>query len=391
MKLLALIKKEFLRFFRDPKLIVTMLLPGLVIYLLYSMMGSLIWSGEESYDFNVQTVGSSVQLETVLKTAISGEEDFTLTVAEATSEEDAIAKVKSGELTALITFSPDFDQKMLAYTPLLGQEAPQVRIYYRSDDTVSYTFYAFASSVFEGYESLISNKFDVNGGEGNFDLAEQSDMDMLMSTLGGIIPFLAVALIFSSCMGVTLESVAGEKERGTLATILVTPVKRSHVAIGKVLPLSCVALLGAISSFLGIALSLPTLAGINLGTMTASYGFMTYLWIFLLIMSIVPLIVACVSVISTVAKTVKEASAYVSVVMILIMVVSLVSTFAPQMGWWVIFVPILNAVAMMGQALSLSVVAWQAIVTIVMNVVYTAGLIVVMAKLLSSERIMFGK
>ena len=53
MKLIALMKKEFLRFFGDPKLIVTMLLPGILIYLIYSLMGSAIFGGEEAYNFKV--------------------------------------------------------------------------------------------------------------------------------------------------------------------------------------------------------------------------------------------------------------------------------------------------------------------------------------------------
>ena len=39
MKLIALIKKEFHRFFHDPRLIVTMLIPGIVIYAIYSVLG----------------------------------------------------------------------------------------------------------------------------------------------------------------------------------------------------------------------------------------------------------------------------------------------------------------------------------------------------------------
>ena len=42
MKLLALMKKEFLRFFRDPKLIVSVLIPGVIIYVLYSVMGAVM-------------------------------------------------------------------------------------------------------------------------------------------------------------------------------------------------------------------------------------------------------------------------------------------------------------------------------------------------------------
>ena len=47
MKLLALMKKEFLRFFRDPKLIVSVLIPGVIIYVLYSVMGAVMWTEPE--------------------------------------------------------------------------------------------------------------------------------------------------------------------------------------------------------------------------------------------------------------------------------------------------------------------------------------------------------
>ena len=53
MKLIALMKKEFLRFFKDPKLLATMLLPGILIYVLYSVMGSAMWDQSKGYDFKV--------------------------------------------------------------------------------------------------------------------------------------------------------------------------------------------------------------------------------------------------------------------------------------------------------------------------------------------------
>ena len=117
-----------------------------------------------------------------------------------------------------------------------------------------------------------------------------------------MLPFLVVIFIFAACMSITLESVAGEKERGTLATILITSAKRSHVALGKVIPLSCISAIGATSSFLGVALSMPKLMGMNVGGFIGSVGFLGYFLLFLLILSVVPLIVSLVSVVSTYSK-----------------------------------------------------------------------------------------
>ena len=90
-------------------------------------------------------------------------------------------------------------------------------------------------------------------------------------------------------------------------------------------------------------------------------------------------------------KTVKEASAYTSIVMIFLMVLSLVSSFVPMLGAWSVAVPALNAVAGMQQVLSGGYALWQPLVSVLLNLVYTALLVVLVARMLASERIMFGK
>ncbi len=388
MKLLALMKKEFLRFFRDPKLIVSVLIPGVIIYVLYSVMGAVMWTEPERYEFKVQTVGSSPTVEALFRTAVEANEGWTVELSPAADADAAKGQIERGEIAVLVVFSENFDEEVGAYDPLSGKPAPQVEIYYNSAEETSRSCYTLLTSVLEAFESSIANKFDVNRGTG-YDLSGEGGA--AGAVLAGLVPFLVVALVFSSCMGVTLESVAGEKERGTLATILVTSVRRRDVALGKILPLSCIALLGALSSFVGIALSLPKVAGLSFGAFASGLGAGDYFLLLLLILSIVPLIVALVTVVSTYAKTVKEASAYTSIVMIFLMVLSLVSSFVPMLGAWSVAVPALNAVAGMQQVLSGGYALWQPLVSVLLNLVYTALLVVLVARMLASERIMFGK
>ena len=65
MKLLALMKKEFARFFGDPRLLITMILPGVLIYLIYSLMGNAIFGGEERYAFRVYVSGESAVVDVI--------------------------------------------------------------------------------------------------------------------------------------------------------------------------------------------------------------------------------------------------------------------------------------------------------------------------------------
>ena len=383
MKLLALIKKEFSRFFGDPKLLVTMILPGLLIYLIYTVMGSAIFGGEEQtdYAFKVYVSGES-QAVTYIDAAVqeSGyEAEYIYLPAEGVDEETARSEVQEGKASALLAFSEGFDGAIADTGASEG--VPSALLYYNSEDAASSAFASLAGAVLDAYGR--SFVFTMQNSVEAADIAQ--------TMMAGLLPMLIVVFVFSACMSVTLESVAGEKERGTLSTILVTSARRTDIALGKVLPLSCVSLIGAASSFLGVALSLPTLMGISVDAAVAGVSALGYVLLFLLIVSVVPLIVGAIATVSTLSRTVKEASGYTSVLMILMMVLSIVTAFVSGIGGWVTAVPVLNAVVAMQGILTGAPVVWQCLVSVLANLAYTAILILVIARLLSSERVMFGK
>ncbi len=374
MKLVALMRKEFHRFFHDPKLIITILIPGIVIFMIYSLIGGIVGdatNAPKTYDYKVYRSGSSAILGSIEQ--IVSKSGSKITWLEVNDPKDAVAAVEKGDASAYISFSENFDS---------FAEGAQVDIYYSSsDDGAGETFYSLASGVLQSYGmrfALIPHTVF-------------NEEDIVKEIWGGILPMLVVTFVFSACMSVTLESVAGEKERGTLTTILATSVKRSHIALGKIIPLSCIAVLGATSSFLGVTLSLPKLTGLSFGSFAASFGFLSYFFLFLLIVSFVPLIVSLITVFSAYAKTVKEASAYTGIVMLFVIVLSLVTTFVGNLGGWVAAVPVLNAVAMMQEILSGSVPVLGCLLSIGANIVYSGLLVLAISKMLSSERIMFGK
>lgn len=382
MKLFALMKKEFARFFGDPKLLITMILPGVLIYLIYSIMGSAMFGGEaQKYDFKVYVSGESAVVD-VIDASVAQNEGWTaefvhLPAEGAATVEEARAAVESGEASALIVFSEDFDASVAQG----AQGGASAQLVYNSEDEASAAFASLAGGILDGYGRSFA--FTMT------DFAESADFARTM--MAGILPFLIVVFIFSSCMSVTLESVAGEKERGTLATILVTSARRTDIALGKVLPLSCVSLIGAASGFLGVVLSLPTLMGISVDAAVAGVGALGYFMLLLLIVSVVPLIVSAIATVSTLSRTVKEASSYTGILMILMMVLSIVAAFVSGIGDWAVAIPVLNAVVAMQGVLTGAMRVWQCLVSFGLNLVYTAVLVFVISRLLSSERIMFGK
>ena len=207
-----------------------------------------------------------------------------------------------------------------------------------------------------------------------------------------MMPLLLVMLLFSGCMAVAPESIAGEKERGTIATLLITPTKRSHIAIGKILALSIMALISGASSTLGVVLSLPKLMGDTVSIDGSVYGLTDYLMLAVVILSTVLVFVTVISIISAYAKSIKEAGTYVTPLMILSMLIGLSGMFGTAASNTALYlIPIFNSVQSMIGIFSFSASIPNMIVTVITNIAFTGIGVFVLTRMFNSERIMFNK
>ena len=55
------------------------------------------------------------------------------------------------------------------------------------------------------------------------------------NTLGGIVPYIIIILCFTGAMYPAMDLTAGEKERGTMETLLCSPIPRVDIVLGKFL------------------------------------------------------------------------------------------------------------------------------------------------------------
>lgn len=193
-------------------------------------------------------------------------------------------------------------------------------------------------------------------------------------------------------MSVAPESIAGEKERGTIASLLITPLKRSHLALGKICALSVIALLAGASSTLGTLLSLPKLMQLD-GELTVPYGPTHYLALTVVILSTVLLIVAVTSVISAFAKSTKEAQTYITPLMIVVTLIGITAMFGsgPQQFLPLYFVPFYNTVQAMTGIFSFQIEWAKLTLTVASNLVYTGAGVFLLTRMFNSETVMFQK
>jgi sodium transport system permease protein len=207
-----------------------------------------------------------------------------------------------------------------------------------------------------------------------------------------MLPMLMLVFMFSGCMGIAPESIAGEKERGTIATLLATPIKRRELAIGKIISLSTLALLSGMSSFIGTMLALPKLMGLDAGGMnTAVYTIVDYALLLLVILSTILIFISLISVVSAFSKTVKEATTSIMPLMIIVMLIGITAMFgdgAPTNAAWYL-VPVYNSVQCMIGIFSFSYAPAHIIVTLAANAVVSVVFMYVLTRLFNSEKVMF--
>ena len=360
--ILTIMKKELTRFFTDKRLIfTTIFMPGILIYIMYTFMGTALtnmYSPQEGYNevLVVSLPGSVADMD----------EDYSLKFLRVNRDDTEQYKemIAKGEKNLFVVFPMYFDDLVADYVAGTG-DAPNVEIYYNSSSKGSSTAYQNMINLLNDYEYSISNKFDVNAGDGIYDLATEEDT--AASLFASLMPMLLMIFLFSGCMAVAPESIAGEKERGTITTILITPIRRRDLAIGKIAALAIVALLSGVSSALGTILSFPKLMG------GADF--------------------VAISIISAFAKTTKEAQSYVMPLMILVMAIGITAMFgnSASQNPAVYLIPFYNSVQCMVSVLSFEVVPTHILICALSNVFYTALGVWALAKMFDNERIIFSR
>lgn len=390
--ILTIMKKELARFFGDKKLIVSILLPGILIYVMYTFMGSAMsdmFTTEETYIPQVAVMNLPASLEGsdsmvgVAYTAFDNAEDLKNSVQEQICD-------------AGVVFPENFDEAIASYDVASGTVAPNVEVYYNTSSTNSQTAYNLMISLLDSYESALSNKFDINASydpdsADSYDMAEAADLTASIFSM--MMPVLLIMFLFTGCMAVAPESIAGEKERGTLYTILVTPLKRTHLAIGKIAALAVVALFSGASSFIGTMLALPKLmGGMDDSVSAALYSVVDYVFIALVIFSTVLLIITLISIISAGSKSVKEAQTMISPLMIVVILIAVLSMIndggsSPALC----FIPLYNSILCMSDVFAFACSPVNILITVISNIIYTGAGVFVLSRMFASEKVMFAK
>lgn len=173
-----------------------------------------------------------------------------------------------------------------------------------------------------------------------------SEKEMIGKLAGGWLPYMFILYCFMGAMYPALDLGAGEKERGTIETLLISPAGRLEILLGKFCVISLSGFLSAISGIIGLLVGLQFMTELPMEIITTMKSIIEIKTIALILSLIVPVSIffsAVLLSISFYAKSFKEAQSLVTPINILILFPALIGLIpGVELTWKTALIPIVN-------------------------------------------------
>ncbi|MCK4404587.1 MAG: ABC transporter permease [candidate division Zixibacteria bacterium] len=310
--------------------------------------------------------------------------------------EDFKSALKEKEIHAALEFPSGFEEKLK-----LGENS-EATIYYDGAEIRSSIAKEKLSGELKDYQdSLVAERLRERNIERSIlhpikinseNLAPKEKMGGFM--LGMFLPYMIVILAMVGAMYPAIDLTAGEKERGTLETILVTPVSRLDIATGKFLTVMTASVITIILATASMSLT-ASLGFAQIGEFASeqiSFAIkpLSIVLLLLLMLPLAALFSSALLSVSLFAKSYKEAQSYVSPLMFVVILPAMVS-FIPgiELNWGLAFVPIVN-ISLAAREVLLGTFRWEFIGLIfVSTFIYASFSIFVTKRLFEKEEVLF--
>jgi sodium transport system permease protein len=216
--------------------------------------------------------------------------------------------------------------------------------------------------------------------------------------LGGLVPYFVILLCLTGAMYPAMDLTAGEKERGTIETILCSPVSRTHLVLGKFLMVLTASVGTAVLAITSMAASFGAgkklLLGATHGAADAALQITitgkAMISIFFVVLPMAVLFSAALLALSLFAKSFKEAQSYISPLMIVV-VLPAVAALLPgvELNAALALVPVLNT-SLVSKEIITGTYHWGLIALIFLSSSVYAGVALAIAvKLFQREDVLF--
>jgi sodium transport system permease protein len=310
--------------------------------------------------------------------------------------------IYNGTVDLLVVFDEGFSDTIAAYQTA-GDPIPEVKTYYNTaEDYSAAARESFVGAVLNTYQQgLIQSRLGNMEQLQVFYIDKQPETSVIVDEkkqdgrmLGMLVPFLLNIMLFAGAMGLGIDAITGEKERGTLSSMLVSPIKRGEIVFGKLISLAIMSSISAAIYVVSIVVAMPILmngaTGGELGSVSLQFSPLEVIMLLAILMVVVYLYVSIVALIAVLARTSKEANTYVMPAYILVMLGSIM-TYAGTGDTKLanFFIPIYNSAVSIQNLMMGELTLAQFGATIVTIAALAAIITALITRAFNSEKIMF--
>jgi sodium transport system permease protein len=217
------------------------------------------------------------------------------------------------------------------------------------------------------------------------------------SVLGKLLPYFIIILCLSGATTPAIDLTAGEKERGTMETILCSPVSRTDLVGGKFLLVLTTSLTTAVLAITSMSLSciyaqklIPAFSGGGVSPLPAGLAVRSIVAVFAMVLPLSVLFSGALLALALFAKTFREGQSYVAPLMVIIALPAATS-FLPgvELNLKTIFIPILNT-SLVSKEILAGTYHWGFIILIfVTSCVYASVAMSYAVRLFNDEKVLF--
>ncbi|MCM1084512.1 MAG: ABC transporter permease [Clostridium sp.] len=373
----TVIKRELKGIFKDKLLISQIIFLPFLIMVGYAMLMVVMSEDTDNNDASAYFVNAPEYM-------LDGFETMNAERIDAADIDAVKSKIAQKEAQLLIVFPDNFKA---------DTENPQnIDIWYNSADASSVELWSSATIYLNTFQPYV---FTINMSEAvTYDLSDEEQKTL--SLFGSLLPTMLIMVVFITIMNISAEAIAGDKERGFLNTILITPASRGSIAAGKAFSIYILAVIGGLSTFGGMIVSLPKISKATGLTANIVYTFSDYALLFAVTMITVFASVSVLLIISTLSGSVKQATSISSVMTFVFMIPSLLLStdsfekVIRNIGMRNNFIPIWNTILNIRSVIMLDYKAYDIMISVMVNIVFCIAATAFVAYCFKNEKIVNG-
>lgn len=257
------------------------------------------------------------------------------------------ALVRADSFDGAFVVESAFDEDVAA----LG--SGRIDFYFKSTGERKIANRRLRTMVNEFEERLLSGRFEALGlGEDVTDAVKlrptnvATAEEQIGSKVGGFLPYIFILFCFMGAMYPAIDLGAGEKERGTMETLLTAPVHRFHILLGKFGVIVVSGLASAVVSMAGLYIAVrtaPELPGEFFALVVKILGWETIVQIFALLLPLTIFFAGILLSLSLSARSFKEAQSIISPLNMAVIIPAAIGMMpGVDMNFLTAIIPVLN-------------------------------------------------